>query len=475
MSTSGLKSQVSSLPDDVVLSVRGVSKKFCRNLRRSMLYGIQDLTRSMLGIQSKLEFGNLKPESGSETQVSGLSPQHFPLTQVSSFKSHPSLPTPPSGLIPHPSDDSGLRSHPSALRKDEFWALRDINFELKRGECLGLIGLNGSGKSTLLRLLTGIFPPDDGTITVRGQTGALIALGAGFHPHLTGRENIYLNGSILGLSQAEIDRNFDSIVDFAEVGEFIEAPVATYSSGMRVRLGFAVATAQSPALLLIDEVLAVGDLQFTLKCLNRMREILRKTAVIFVSHSMEFVSLISTQVMVLQHGQVICHEQDPGKGIDFYYRQFAVQRQQKVQAATGIEFLRARLVDPPPSGDIPPVLLHGGSLTLEFEVALHQSVTQLALGVFIHGKEQRELVDAPSTLNDIYFDLPAGRHVFQVRLRDLHLNEGMHSLTILAFDKGGSNFQLRVDNVASFQIPHTVTSWAPCILPSEWMHLSSAH
>ena len=465
MSTSGLKSQVSSLPDDVVLRVDGVSKKFCRNLRRSMVYGIQDLTRSMLGISDHKDIRDSSLDIGSKSPISNLqSPAVPPQSPITNHQS----PLPP-------------------LRKDEFWSLRDINFDLKRGECLGLIGLNGSGKTTLLRLLTGIFPPDHGTITVRGQTGALIALGAGFHPHLTGRENIYLNGSIIGLSKAEIDRNFDSIVDFAEVGEFIDAPVATYSSGMRVRLGFAVATAQSPALLLIDEVLAVGDLQFTLKCLNRMKELLRNTAVIFVSHSMEFVSLISTQVMVLHRGQVICHEQDPGKGIDFYYRQFSGQRAQQIQASQSIDLLSARLVDPqspitnhqsPSAGRqspdaTPPVIPHGGCLTLEFEVALHRSVKQLALAVFIHGKESRELVSAPSDLTGVDFELPAGRHVFQVRLHDLHLNEGMYSVTILAFDKGVSDVQLRVDNVASFQIPHTVTSWAPFVLPSEWKCISS--
>ena len=454
-----------SLPSDVVPSVRGVSKKFCRNLRRSMLYGIQDLTHSMLGMHGSKDIRDSSLDIGSKSPISNLqSPSAIGQSPISNLQP---LPLNPQSPI------SNLQSPLPPLRKDEFWSLRDINFDLKRGECLGLIGLNGSGKTTLLRLLTGIFPPDHGSITVRGQTGALIALGAGFHPHLTGRENIYLNGSILGLSQAEIDRNFDSIVDFAEIGEFIDAPVTTYSSGMRVRLGFAVATAQSPALLLIDEVLAVGDLQFTLKCLNRMKEILRNTAVIFVSHSMEFVSLISTQVMVLHHGQVLCHEQDPGKGIDFYYRKFSGKQIQQIQSAQSIDLLAARLVDPP-APDGPPFIPYGGCLTLEFAVELHRSVTQLGLAVFIHGKESRELVTAPSDLQDVYFKLPAGRHVFQVRVHDLHLNEGMYSLTVLASDKGISDVQLRVDNVASFQIPHTVTSWAPCILPSEWKCISSA-
>ena len=164
-----------SLPSDVVLSVRGVSKKFCRNLRRSMWYGMTDLGKSLLGIRPKVNSYSLEG-IGQEADKS-LITNHRGLAANS-----PSL----------------------SMRKDEFWSLQDISFELKRGECLGLIGRNGSGKTTLLRLLTGIFPPDAGEITVRGRVGALIALGSGFHPHMTGRENIYLNGTILGLSRDEI-------------------------------------------------------------------------------------------------------------------------------------------------------------------------------------------------------------------------------------------------------------------------------
>jgi lipopolysaccharide transport system ATP-binding protein len=148
------------------------------------------------------------------------------------------------------------------LRKSEFWALDDVSFELKKGETLGIMGVNGSGKSTLLRLLSGIFPPDKGRISVYGKIGSLIAVGAGFHPHMTGRENIYLNGTILGITRNEIRKKFDSIVDFAEIGDFLEAPLSTYSSGMRVRLGFAIALHCDPDILLIDEILSVGDLVF---------------------------------------------------------------------------------------------------------------------------------------------------------------------------------------------------------------------
>ena len=221
--------------NDVVVSVKNVSKKFCRNLRRSMAYGILDLSKNLMG---------LKPDT-------------------------------------------------STLNRDEFWALDDVSFELRRGETLGIIGINGSGKSTLLRLLSGIFPPDKGEIAVKGRIGSLIAVGAGFHPHMTGRENVFLNGAILGMSRKEIEKKYDSIVGFAEIGDFLEAPVSTYSSGMRVRLGFAIAVHCEPDILLIDEVLSVGDLSFRNKSLRHMANFRAKAkALIFISHNLEQVRVL---------------------------------------------------------------------------------------------------------------------------------------------------------------------------------------
>ncbi len=232
---------------EVVVSVRNVSKKFCKKLKRSMAYGIIDLSKNLLGI---------KPAY-------------------------------------------------NELRREEFWALDNINFELKRGEALGLTGVNGSGKTTLLRLLAGIFPPDKGEITIKGRVGALIAVGAGFHPHMTGRENIYLNGAILGISSKEIAESLDDIIAFAEIGDFIDAPVSTYSSGMRVRLGFSVATAFKPDVLLVDEILAVGDALFRRRCFDRMRSIMKYSAVIFVSHQMRYVEQFCTRAIYMEQGKII--------------------------------------------------------------------------------------------------------------------------------------------------------------------------
>ena len=233
--------------NDVVVSVRNISKKFCRNLRRSMLYGIKDLSQNLLG----------------------------------------------------------MKSDTTMLRKDEFWALENVSFEVKSGEKVGFLGTNGAGKSTLLRLLNGIFPPDKGEILIQGKVGSLIALGAGFHPHMTGRENVYLNGIILGMTHDEINEKFDAIVTFSEIGSFIDAPVSTYSSGMTVRLGFSIAIHSDVDIMLVDEVLAVGDMKFALKCMRKLSEYRQKGGTfILVSHNMQMIRNTCERVIWLDKGEI---------------------------------------------------------------------------------------------------------------------------------------------------------------------------
>ena len=236
------------MSDEVLIKVENVSKKFCRDLRKSLLYGVQDIAGELLG-------HNIKPE----------------------------------------------------LRPEEFWALRDISFELKRGESLGLLGSNGAGKSTLLKLLNGLIKPDEGRITVRGRVGALIELGAGFNPVLTGRENIYVNAAVLGIPKRKVDQIIDEIIDFAELGEFINMPVQSYSSGMRVRLGFAIAAQLEPDILIVDEVLAVGDGYFKRKCISHMRKLFRngKTTVILVSHYIRHIEQVCSRAICLERGEVV--------------------------------------------------------------------------------------------------------------------------------------------------------------------------
>ncbi|MDX9751372.1 MAG: ABC transporter ATP-binding protein, partial [Flavobacteriales bacterium] len=271
------------MSEEPLVRVEGLSKKFCTDLRTSLKYGVRDLGTEMLG-----------RERGTE------------------------------------------------LRPKEFWALDDVGFELRRGECLGLLGRNGAGKTTLLKMLNGLMKPDKGRIELHGRVGALIALGAGFNPILTGRENIYVNAAVLGIHREEVKRRFDEIVEFAELGEFIDMPVQNYSSGMTVRLGFSVAAVlMEPDILFLDEVLAVGDIGFAMKCLNRVRELMANSAVIFVSHNMPMVSTFCTRALVMQRGKVLLDSTEMGTAMDLYMSAFSVDR--RITGTGGAELLDVRL------------------------------------------------------------------------------------------------------------------------------------
>lgn len=192
------------------------------------------------------------------------------------------------------------------LMFEEFWALKNISLEVKRGEFVGIIGLNGSGKSTLLKCIAGVLTPTKGSITVNGSIAPLIELGAGFDPNLSARENVYLNGAVLGKSRKEMNALFDSIIDFAELWDFVDTPIKNFSSGMLARLGFAIATSFVPDILIVDEVLAVGDYKFQEKCEKRMRDIISGgTTVLFVSHSIEQVKKLCSRVVWIEKGKVI--------------------------------------------------------------------------------------------------------------------------------------------------------------------------
>jgi ABC-type polysaccharide/polyol phosphate transport system ATPase subunit len=244
------------MSDDVLVRVDNVSKRFCRSLKRSLWYGLQDLGS---------ELGGRRHGGG--------------------------------GGLPQSSADV-------ELRKDEFWAVKDVSFELRRGECLGLIGRNGAGKTTLLRMLNGLIKPDTGRIEMRGEVAALVALGAGFNPVLTGRENIYNNASILGIPDSTAKDLIGEIIDFAEIHDFIDSPVQLYSSGMAVRLGIAIAFTLKPDILILDEVLAVGDWSFKSKCYQKIGSIISDCAVIVVTHNEAQLARIATEGLMLEQGAV---------------------------------------------------------------------------------------------------------------------------------------------------------------------------
>lgn len=230
------------------IKANGVSKKFGLTLQQSMQFGLRDVARKLAG----------------RSNTSGV------------------------------------------LRQGEFWAVKDVNFDLYGGEALGIMGVNGCGKTTLLRILNGVYAPDAGRIQIRGRVGALIAAGAGFAPMLTGRENVYVNGTLLGLSTKEIDGLMDEIIAFSELGHFIDLPVKNYSSGMYVRLGFAIAALSRPDVLLMDEVLAVGDLNFQKKCFDQILQLKRQgTAIVLVSHSPGAIWSVCDRGLFMDRGKVL--------------------------------------------------------------------------------------------------------------------------------------------------------------------------
>src|SRR3972149_6727302 len=208
-------------------------------------------------------------------------------------------------LIPGMAKRIFSRNNQIELGEREFWALKDVYFQVKRGEAIGIIGPNGAGKSTILKLLSGILRPNKGEIKVNGRLSALIEVSAGFHPDLTGRENVYLNGSILGMKRKEIDKRLDEIVEFSGISEFIDTPVKRYSSGMHARLGFSVAAHINPDILVVDEVLSVGDLQFQKKCIDKMLSLKKRgVPIVFVSHNLQSIQMLCNRAFFLKNGQI---------------------------------------------------------------------------------------------------------------------------------------------------------------------------
>ena len=362
----------------------------------------------------------------------------------------------------------GIKPNSTGLRKDEFWAVDNISFELRRGEVLGLIGGNGSGKTTLLRLLAGIFPPDKGEISIKGRVGALIAVGAGFHPYMTGRENIYLNGTILGMNREEINSKFQDIVDFAEIGDFLDAPVSTYSSGMRVRLGFSIAAQLEPDILLIDEVLAVGDQGFRVKCINRIKELIKNSAVIFVTHTMQQVSNICSKVIVLDKGGVAHQTHDIPAGIDYYFSRFKLVEQNisgsnkavlsNIVISNGRESARESQVLP---------LNHGGSLTIEFTLMLHSPVNDVAIIIWLETQDMRPVADCFSKFCGHHIQ-PKKKSRILLTLSSIPLNMGIYTINIAVMDYVTKEALCRYANCARLQANTLYTSWASFALEGVW-------
>jgi lipopolysaccharide transport system ATP-binding protein len=325
----------------------------------------------------------------------------------------------------------GINVDSGKLRKNEFWAVDDVSFELKRGDVLGLIGKNGSGKSTMLKMLNGIYMPDKGKIEINGKVGALIEVGAGFHPLLTGRENIYINGSILGMSKKEIDEKFDAIVEFADIGDFIDSPVRTYSSGMYVRLGFSVAVHSEPEILLVDEVLAVGDLGFQAKCLNKIGEMKGKgTSIILVSHQMNTISNFADRAILLHNSKMI-YNGDISEAIQLYkniFNEKIIDNESIDKIVTATNDFKVSDVKFVPSGKLNPG--DDFSIQLEYESTTDLQNIDVELALIKDSNFSKDYYRSTNLLFNKQINIERGKGTFKITIKNIPINDSKLKLSI---------------------------------------------
>lgn len=321
---------------------------------------------------------------------------------------------------------------------EEFWALRDVSFSVRRGESLGVIGRNGAGKSTLLKLVTRILEPTSGKITIRGRTHAMLELGAGFHPELSGRDNVYLNGSIYGFSRREMSERFDQIVEFAELERFIDTPVKHYSSGMFMRLGFSIAAHMEPDILVIDEVLAVGDASFQRKSHKALQDLKKNgTTILFVSHNPEQVRGFCDRAVLLQHGQLV----DFGPANDVVDQYLRLLRGEE----TRIALLRVRAIDS--LGTTVETAASGEDLGIEvlLRVPDGTSTGGLLLSLDLHDQAGTHLFGSTGELPDqlpFLDELQRDTRRVRTRIRGLPLNEGPVTVAVSLQRSSGEELQL---------------------------------
>ncbi len=321
------------------------------------------------------------------------------------------------------------------------WALRHVSFEVERGQVLGVIGRNGAGKSTLLKILSRITDPTEGRVTIRGRVGSLLEVGTGFHPELTGRENIYLNGAILGMKRSEIERKFDEIVAFSEVEQFIDTPVKRYSSGMYLRLAFAVAAHLEPEILVVDEVLAVGDAEFQKKCLGKMGDVAQQgRTVLFVSHNMSAILRLTQETIVLDKGSLVLRAASP-EAVDYYLSAGHARAGERLWEADEI---------PPEAAPFRPIALRlrdrrGAvvdtvrsveSFTVEVEYRLTAPLTGLRIGLYLYTGRGEPVFTSFDTDEAAMFeqhtDRPAGHYLSRCVIPADLLNQGRYTLGINA-------------------------------------------
>ena len=362
---------------------------------------------------------------------------------------------------------------PNLNSKPDFWAFKDVNFEVKQGERIGIIGRNGAGKSTLLKLLSRITEPTRGRISINGRVASLLEVGTGFHPELSGRENIYLNGAILGMHRAEIKRKFDEIVDFSEVEKFLDTPVKRYSSGMYVRLAFAVAAYLESENLVVDEVLAVGDAQFQKKCLGKMDEVSRREGrtVLFVSHNLAAISELTNRTLVFDSGHVVADGTTTTAIAAYLSRAggMPIYAPSPGKTTSDPHVSYAEVVTSDGNG----IHRFGEPLEVRFRIKHDQIIPRACLAFRIMNQFQERAIYAWAYPPEIKFGAQTGETILTCRFPSLRLNVGKFYLRVTLDQLGGGRKYEDLDGICPFEVirsdPHRWEWWPEaCTYHEDW-------
>ena len=375
-------------------------------------------------------------------------------------------------LIPSLASRALGRRRPDVLADQEFWAVRDISFEVRAGEALGIIGPNGAGKSTILKLLTKILRPTRGRMEIRGRVGALIEVAAGFHPDLTGRENVYLQGAIMGMPRADIARKFDAIVDFSGVEEFIDTPVKRYSSGMNARLGFAIAGHLDPDVLLVDEVLSVGDVAFQEKCVARMRELLaRGVPLVFVSHNLGAVVDLCTRAILIDHG-VVQFNGRPAEAVAEFRR--AGRRAESTgprRGETPIRITDVQLLQA--DGDPSPLFQTGGPMTIRVRYRAAEPIRHPHVAIDVHSVDGVYCAGINTRMDTCALGTLDGSGFVDLVIPNLSLLPGCYTISAGILDPQGLRPLDLHDRAYPFSVVSERRDFGIVYLAHHWHHESA--
>ncbi len=386
------------------LRFENVSKKFCRNLKHSLFYGLQDIFKEMLGINK-------------------------------------------------PSD---------ILKKNEFWALKDVTFNIEKGDSLGLIGANGAGKTTILKLISGLIKPNNGEIKIDGSLSAIIALGASFNPLLTGRENIKVASSTYGYSKSILNKKYDEIVEFSELGDFIDAPVQSYSSGMLARLGFSIAITQDCEILLIDEVLAVGDLSFVIKCHKKIYDFQKKGGtLILVSHGLHNIRFHCNNAIWLDHGEIkisgksneICDQYE-----SYYYKKSHIEG----------EFICKDTSLTVKDVVFNKILKSNEEFIFNFNITSKRPVSSLIICFAVFDYRGEHLFSNYSNFEEFNPELDIGCKTFSIKYNTLPIASGTYTISLIISENVHHNHLLFFKNYWKFEIKNNYTNFGILDIKPVW-------